>query len=118
MPSANSVYVSVSVATPTEGLLLPDLVSVHQAISPNGDGVNDFLMIDGIGAYPDNRLRIMNKNGEVIFEKYGYNNSAGIFDGHSNKNGTRQMSGTYFYEFEYKAAGIVKRKSGFLILKW
>ncbi|WP_096356028.1 cadherin-like beta sandwich domain-containing protein [Mucilaginibacter gotjawali] len=118
MPAANSIYVPVSVVDPFDNQQLSDLIKIHQAVSPNGDGINDFLMIDGITAYPDNKLTIMNKAGEVIFETIGYDNITTVFDGHSNKNGKKQQSGTYFYLLEYKVGDVAKRKSGFLILKW
>jgi len=95
-----------------------DGIVVHQGVSPNGDGVNDFLVIEGITLYPDNRLTIMNRDGSVVYETKGYNNSSRIFDGHSNKNGAMQQPGTYFYSLEYKAAGSTKYKTGFIVLKY
>ncbi|WP_295674799.1 cadherin-like beta sandwich domain-containing protein [uncultured Mucilaginibacter sp.] len=65
----NSVYQAVSVARSPDKPLFDDAdVVVHPAISPNGDGVNDFLVIDGIGKYPDNNLSIMTTSGEPVFE--------------------------------------------------
>jgi gliding motility-associated-like protein len=95
-----------------------DGIIVHQGVSPNGDGANDFLTIDGITNYPDNKLMIMNRSGELVFEAKGYDNSSKVFDGHSNKNGKKQQPGTYFYSLEYKSDGITKYKTGFIILKW
>ena len=95
-----------------------DIVSVHQGVSPNGDGINDFLVIDGIQAYPDNKLMIMNRNGQLIYEAQGYDNSSKMFDGHSNKNGQMQLPGTYFYQLDYTVKGITKHKTGYIILKY
>jgi gliding motility-associated-like protein len=95
-----------------------DGITVHQGVSPNGDGENDILTIDGITNYPDNKLMIMNRNGVLVFEAKGYDNSFRVFDGHSNKNGKMQQPGTYFYSLEYKAGGVNKRKTGFIVLKW
>jgi len=93
-------------------------IVVHQGISPNGDGINDYLVIDGILAYPDNKLSIMNRNGQLVFEAKGYDNASKVFDGHSNKNGQMQLPGTYFYSLEYTVNGIVKHKTGYLVLKY
>jgi gliding motility-associated-like protein len=116
---ADAVYQPVSVETTTETPQLEeDVVIVHQGVSPNGDGVDDFLQIDGILAFPDNRLMIMNRNGTLVYEIKGYDNSTRIFDGHSNKNGQMQLPGTYFYQLNYVVNGITKHKTGFLVLKY
>jgi len=95
-----------------------DIILVHPAISPNGDGINDFLMIDGILAYPDNKLSVMNRNGTLVFEARGYDNASKTFDGHSSKNGQMQLPGTYFYQLDYTVNGIAKHKTGYLVLKY
>jgi len=95
-----------------------DVIIVHQGLSPNGDGINDFLVIDGIQAYPDNKLSVMNRNGQLVFETKGYDNASKVFDGHSNKNGQMQLPGTYFYSLEYTVNGVAKHKTGYLVLKY
>jgi len=91
---------------------------VRQAVSPNGDGINDVLTIDNIQSYPDNKLTLMNRSGAEIFQIAGYDNVNKVFDGHSNINHALQQPGTYFYLLEYKANGEVKHKTGFFILKY
>jgi gliding motility-associated-like protein len=91
-------------------------VFVHHGVSPNGDGVNDFLVIDGIKDFPDNKLTIVNRNGAKEFQITGYDNATKVFDGHSNSGSMMQM-GTYFYELEFKANGENQRKVGYIILK-
>jgi gliding motility-associated-like protein len=114
---ANSVYQPVSYTRPvTAGIA--EGIRVHQGLSPNGDGVNDVLVIDGITSYPDNKLSIMSRSGELVFEVNGYDNTSKAFDGHSNKNGKMQSPGTYFYSLDYTAGGVVKHKTGFIVLKW
>jgi gliding motility-associated-like protein len=116
---AKAVYQPISVEAPTETpQLANDGVLVHQGVSPNGDGIDDFLQIDNITNYPDNRLAIMNRNGMLVYEAKGYDNATRVFDGHSNKNGQLQLPGTYFYELDYTVNGIIKHKTGFLVLKY
>jgi sugar lactone lactonase YvrE len=116
---ADAVYQPISVETTAETPRLEDdVVIVHQGVSPNGDGVDDFLQIDGILAFPDNRLMIMNRNGMLVYETKGYDNASRIFDGRSNKNGQMQLPGTYFYWLDYTINGINKHKAGFLVLKY
>ena len=117
--SIDSYGPGVSVTKPTESLALAeDGIVVHQGVSPNGDGINDFLQIDNISQYPDNKLSIMNRNGQLVYETNGYDNSSKVFDGHSNKNGQMQLPGTYFYQLDYNVSGITKHKTGFIILKY
>jgi gliding motility-associated-like protein len=114
----------VPIATPqsyvenTTNNLPNDGIVVHQGVSPNGDGTNDILTIDGITNYPDNKLVIINRSGELVFEAKGYDNSTKVFDGHSNKTGKLQQPGTYFYSLEYKDGGVTKNKTGFIVLKY
>ncbi len=116
---ADSYDPGISVNRPTETpALAEDGVVIHQGISPNGDGLNDVLQIDNISQYPENKLSIMNRNGQLVYEAKGYDNTAKAFDGHSNKNGQMQLPGTYFYQLDYAINGTTKHKTGFIVLKY
>jgi len=116
---ADSYNPGISVTKPIETpALADDGIAIHPGVSPNGDGINDFLQIDNITQYPDNKLTIMNRNGQLIYETQGYDNSSKVFDGHSNKNGQMQLPGTYFYQLDYTVSGITKHKTGFFVLKY
>jgi len=95
-----------------------DEIVVHQAVSPNGDGINDVFTIEGIKNYPDNQVTIVNRNGVKIYQTRSYDNSSRVFDGRSNITGALQQAGTYFYLLEYTVNGESKRKTGFLVLKY
>ncbi|MEO9510870.1 MAG: gliding motility-associated C-terminal domain-containing protein [Flavobacteriaceae bacterium] len=41
-------------------------------LSPNGDGTNDFLVVEGMSESPNNSLRIFNRFGQKVFEKINY----------------------------------------------
>ena len=116
-PSAASI---ISVNNPLHETYVPvDEPSVRQAVSPNGDGINDVLHIDNIESYPDNKVMLMNRNGTTIYEMTGYDNVNKVFDGHSNITKAMQQPGTYFYMIEYKVkGGEVKRKTGYFIIKY
>jgi gliding motility-associated-like protein len=96
----------------------PDPVVVHSGISPNNDGVNDFLIIDGIKDYPVNKLTIVDRNGALLFEKANYDNASNVFDGHSTVNGSMVKQGTYFYVLQFTVNGESKKKVGYIILKY
>ncbi|MFI5137327.1 MAG: gliding motility-associated C-terminal domain-containing protein, partial [Sphingobacteriales bacterium] len=114
-----TLHLPVSVDQPVAVATIEnDGVLVHQAVSPNGDGINDFLVIEGITAYPENRLTIINRNGGLVYETRGYDNSTKVFDGHASTTGAMQVPGTYFYALDYIVNGLIKHKTGFIILKY
>jgi len=115
----NNLNDPISVTKPTDVVTLEDGITVHQAVSPNGDGINDFLTIDGIASFPNNSLMIVDRNGAMVYQAKGYDNSSKLFDGHSSINGKMQLPGTYFYSLDYTAAnGESKHKTGYIILKY
>ncbi|WP_422350448.1 gliding motility-associated C-terminal domain-containing protein [Flagellimonas sp.] len=68
-------------------------------MTPNDDGVNDFLLIDGIENVPNNVLNIYNRYGVLVYSKLNYTNE---FNGKSNRNGVISKAsglsaGVYFY---------------------
>jgi len=95
-----------------------DGILVHEGVSPNGDGINDVLTIDGITAYPDNNLTIIDRNGALVYQAKGYDNASKNFDGHSSVDGKMQQPGTYFYSLNYTVKGQNRNKTGYIILKY
>ena len=67
--------------------------------SPNGDGVNDGWVIDGITAYPNSLVQVFNRSGKLVFKKKGYQNDwTGISNQiASNGTGTRLPVGPYLF---------------------
>ena len=69
-------------------------------VSPNGDGVNDFLEIPELAQSPNNHLQIFNRYGSKVFDKINYTNE---FNGLSSQNNlviqrdNGLPSGVYFY---------------------
>jgi gliding motility-associated-like protein len=102
---------------PQESPITGNTLTVHQNVSPNGDGKSDVLLIDGIEAYPDNKVQIMSRSGVLVYEAKGYDNTTKVFDGHSSTNGKLQQAGTYLYSLEYKDGNETKHKTGFIVLK-
>jgi gliding motility-associated-like protein len=97
---------------------LDDGLIVHQAITPNGDGINDVLTIDKIAAFPNNKLMIISNSGALVNEASRYDNKLKAFDGHSSINGKLLPAGTYFYSLQYTINGKSKTKTGYVVLKY
>lgn len=93
---------------------------VPEAISPNGDNINDELVISGLDLESqDVELTIVNGAGTRVFSTTNISNSTWTnWDGR-NSGGTELPEGTYFYLLKVNSAktGIVIPKSGFIILK-
>ena len=104
-------------ATPTNVLIL------YNAISLNDDNKNDYFHIEGIEKYPDNIVRIYNKEGLKVFEVTGYDNKNQSFKGFTQgevavKKSLELPVGTYFYFIEYTDENHqLQRKKGWLYLK-
>ena len=79
-----------------------DEVKVYSGISPNGDGMNDFLIIFGADKYPENKLSIYNRWGNLIYEESGYGHNGVFFEGYASGSSTLLPDGVYFYVFEYR----------------
>ena len=47
--------------------------AIPNTFTPNGDGINDQWRIDYLNSYPDNRVQIFTRAGNLIFESRGYN---------------------------------------------
>jgi gliding motility-associated-like protein len=91
-------------------------ILVHNGISPDGDGFNDAFYIEHIevvaGAL-DNKVTILNRWGDVVFETVNYDNVNNTFVGTTN-NGSELPSGNYFYKVEISGG---KTYTGYLTLK-
>lgn len=70
-------------------------------ISRNGDGMNDFFLINCLEQFPNNTVKIFNRAGTLVYQEDNYDNIDIFFDGRSNKGvsmmGTNLPDGTYFY---------------------
>jgi gliding motility-associated-like protein len=93
---------------------------VPEAISPNGDGINDELVISGLDLEKqDVELTIINGAGAQVYSTTNINNSTWTnWDGRDS-GGTELPEGTYFFLLKVNSAktGMVIPKSGFIILK-
>jgi len=73
-------------------------VDIANAFTPNGDGINDYWVINGIASYPSAIVQVFTRNGQKIFESKGYTTP---FDG--TFNGKQLPSGVYYYIINLKS---------------
>lgn len=96
-------------------------VIVYNAVSPNGDGINDSFYIKGIDKYPDNRVEIYNRWGVKVYDATSYNENDVMFKGYSDgrstvKRGEGLPAGTYFYVLKYNKNNTMIEKTGYLYI--
>ncbi|TDE41484.1 gliding motility-associated C-terminal domain-containing protein, partial [Flavobacterium rhamnosiphilum] len=127
--NGNNIIVNQNVIVDCGGVVLAcGKILVHNAFSPNGDGINEVFVIDNIGdaCNSDNTVEIYNRWGVLVFETRNYNNESNYFDGVSRGRTTISQSsglptGTYFYILNYTSVDndgkiITNKKDGYLYL--
>ena len=101
-----------SLAEPT------DIISLdNYLLTPNGDGINDFLVIPELDQSPNNSLRIYDRNGLKVFEMFNYTNEFGGVSNMDNLVINRNQGlpeGVYFYLISMDDLGL--NYQGFLYL--
>lgn len=95
------------------------LVFVPSGFSPNGDGKNDEFKIRGIENYPNNKLEIYNRWGNLVFEQAPYDNTwrGDVKNSNAYIIGDGILpSGTYFYLLDFGVPGS-KQLSGYIVIR-
>ncbi len=95
-----------------------DGLEVFDIMTPNGDGLNDVFVIRGIEQYPNNKLRIYNRWGVLVWDADGYGQDNVFFRGESNGRVVVDQErllpvGAYYYVLDYtNDAGSLKQLAG------
>jgi gliding motility-associated-like protein len=78
-------------------------ILIPEAFTPDGDGINDEFVIEGIELYPNNTIAIFNRWGVLVYEASNYENN---WDGSTQSNftlgGDDLPTATYYYVFDTK----------------
>ena len=100
VPNDFSAITFGTIPLPTDTFVVNNPTLGNYFISPNGDGVNDFLVFDNLEDTESNFVSIYNRLGQKVFELSNYSNE---FNGISNTNNlviNEQIGvpeGLYFY---------------------
>lgn len=87
---------------------IPIKITIPNVFTPNGDGYNDYFVIEGIENCTDSRLFIKSNSGKIVFQSANYQNDW---------SGDNLPDGVYLYYFVYKANNIEEKMSGRVIIK-
>ena len=85
---------------------------VTAAITPNGDGKNDFLDIPCLISFPNNEIMIFNRWGDKVFEQTNYQG-----DWEGDRNGLPLPNGTYFYILRFDVDEKNRKQGYFSIVR-
>lgn len=91
-----SLYTALTIGSILRG---NGAITPFTIMTPNGDGLNDFFVIEGIETSPDNELTLFNRWGVEVFRMKNYDNSFnGISSGRATINQSEELpEGTYYY---------------------
>ena len=81
----------------------PAHLSIPNLFTPNGDGVNDKFVIEGLENYTSPRLVVRDKNNRIVYKSGSYQNSW---------DGGNCPDGVYNYEFTFLYNGIENQATG------
>ena len=90
------------------GYSRPITIEIPNIFTPNGDGVNDKFVINGLENCEKKALIVKDRSGKIIFQSQNYDNS---WDGGNLPNGT------YYYQFSYSINNINELRQGAVLIR-
>lgn len=97
-------------------ILTPKIVvNIAKVVSPDGNGLNDYLQIDNIEKYKENGIVIVDRWGSTIFKANGYDNDKVVWRG-TNASGGLAPTGTYFFSMSVRYGTESLQQTGFIEL--
>ena len=112
--TTDSIFVELD-QTCGDTLLTPIPIVINNdniAITPNGDGINDFLFLDGLDS-TTNKVTIYDRWGDEMAMLTNYDNTSVFWEGTAS-NGNPADQGIYFFTIEILNNG--SKKSGWIQL--
>ena len=90
----------------TVEVIVDDKIKINDAFSPNGDGVNDKWEIGILQDYPNAKVQIFNRWGQLLYESQPYDAWDGTYKGKD------MPLGTYYYIIDLNDGGSTQTLSG------
>lgn len=101
---------NINATTPNEewSFSQPVVIEIPNIFTPNGDGVNDQFVINGIESCEKRALIVKNQNGQTVFQSSRYDNTW---------DGGNLPDGTYYYQFNYSINNINELRRGTILIR-
>jgi gliding motility-associated-like protein/uncharacterized repeat protein (TIGR01451 family) len=93
---------SIETAAADDGLFFVN------AMSPNGDGKNEYFIVKGLDKFSGANLYVFNRWGSMVYQAKDY---------HNDWNGSGLSEGIYYYKLETKQSGRTKLYKGWVVIK-
>jgi large repetitive protein len=90
-------------------------VEIAKVVTPDGNGINDFLEIENIEKYKENEIVIVDRWGGKVFQASGYDNDKVSWKG-TNATGGLVPTGTYFFNISIRYGEASEQRTGFIEL--
>jgi gliding motility-associated-like protein len=89
-------------------------INASQAITPNGDGINDTWVIYNLANHPGSTVRVFNSNGTQVFYSANYQNN---WTGHYQGSSEMLPVGSYLYQIDLGGDGSIDAQGWLYITK-
>jgi gliding motility-associated-like protein len=87
---------------------------VSEAITPNGDGINDTWFVEDILDHPNSTVKVFNRLGQIVFQAKNYQND---WRGNYKDNTDTLPESSYYYTIDLEGDGIVDKTGWIYITK-
>lgn len=82
-------------------------IIIPNIFTPNGDGVNEAFVVEGIEFFPGSSMRIFNRWGKLVYQSDSYGSP--FWRGEHYKSGAECADGIYFYELIVPRLDLVEK---------
>ena len=86
----------------------PVIIEIPNIFTPNGDGVNDHFVINGLENCEKKMLIVKDRSGHIVFQSRSYDNSW---------DGGNLPDGSYYYQFSYSINNINELRQGTMLIR-
>ena len=96
---------------------LCDVIEINpsEAITPNGDGINDTWIIHNIENHPNNTVKVYNRWGDLVFNARGYRNEWNGY--YKNREQSLPDGSSYYYQIDLDGNGTVDHEGWLYITR-
>ncbi len=122
-PTSVKKYGYFTLAT-IKGAPIDTDVHIYNLVTANGDGKNDYFLIENITNHPKNKVQLFNRWGVKVYQTSNYDSNGNVFNGYGNTGQSSNdllPSGTYFYVLTYdiedSTYSTTVKKTGYLHLE-
>lgn len=86
------------VASDSVNVFVGEIITIYSSFTPNGDDINDTWIIRNSAQYPNMKVTIYDRSGQIVYETVSYSSPDKWWDGTLQNKGEKPLpASTYFY---------------------